>query len=128
MVFYNIEDKNRIFEGGRYFYNSTGLYLKFWKEIFSPDREYLLIAPVWLKLCSLPCEFWRPKILADIDNALGVFVKVEEQTKRMGFVSFARIYVYLDILKDLASSIKLTWQDEEWEQEIDYEHIPFRYR
>lgn len=22
----------------------------------------------------------------------------------------------------------MSWQDEEWEQEIDYEHIPFRYR
>ena len=44
----------------------------------------------------------------------------------MRFVSFARIYVYLDISKEFPSSIKLSWQDEEWEQEIDYEHIPFR--
>ena len=29
VVFYNVEDKNRIFEGGPYFYNSTGLYLTF---------------------------------------------------------------------------------------------------
>jgi hypothetical protein len=44
----------------------------------------------------------------------------------MRFVSFAKICVYLDISKDLPTSIKLSWQDEEWEQEIDYEHIPFR--
>lgn len=42
-----------------------------------------------------------------IGNAIGIFVKVAEQTKRMRFVSFARICVYLDILKDLPSSIKL---------------------
>ena len=63
--------------------------------------------------------------MTDIGNALGVFVKVAEQTKRMRFVSFARICVYLDISKDFPSSIKLSWQDEEWEQEIYYEHIPF---
>ena len=128
VVFYNLEDKNRIFEVGPYFYNSVGLYLTFWKERFNPNKEDLSIAPVWLRLYSLPCEFWRPEILIDIGNALGVFVKVAEQTKNMRFVSFARICVYLDISKDLPSSIKLSWQDEEWEQEIDYEHIPFRCR
>ena len=29
IIFYNLEDKNRIFQGGLYFYNSTGLYLTF---------------------------------------------------------------------------------------------------
>ena len=115
IVFYNLEDKNRVFEGGPYFYNSVDLYLIFWKERFNPDKEDLSIAPIWLRLYSLPCEFWRPEILTDIGNALGAFVKVVEQTKGMRFVSFARIYVYLDISKDLPSSIKLSWQDEEWE-------------
>lgn len=38
---------------------------------------------------------------------------------------YARIYVYLDISKELPESIKLSWHDEEWLQAIDYEHIPF---
>ena len=76
----------------------------------------------------LPCELWRPEILVDIGNTLGDFTKVAEQMKIMRYVSFARICVYLDISKDLPTSIKLSWQDEEWEQEIDYEHIPFRRR
>ena len=57
VVFYNIEDKNRIFEGGPYFFNSTGMYLTFWKERFHPDKEDLSIAPVWIRIYSLPCEF-----------------------------------------------------------------------
>ena len=100
MVFYNVEDKNRIFEGGPYFFNSTGLYLTFWKERFHSDKEDLSIAPVWIRLYSLPCEFWRPKILTDIGNVIGSFVKVAEQTKRMRFVSFTRICIYLDISKE----------------------------
>ena len=46
----------------------------------------------------------------------------------MRYVSYARICVYLEISKDLSTNIKLSWHDEEWIQEIDYEHIPFRYR
>ena len=52
--------------------------------------------------------------MEDIGNALGVFVKVEDQTKRMWYVSNARICVYLDISKELLTSIKLSWHDEEW--------------
>lgn len=78
VVFYNLEDKNRVFEGGSYFYNSAGLYLTFWKEHFNPDKEDLSIVLVWLCLYSLPCEFWQPEMLANIGNALGVFVIVAE--------------------------------------------------
>lgn len=58
VVFYSLEDKNQIFEGELYFYNSTGLYLTFWKESFNQDKEDLSIASVWLRLYSLPCELW----------------------------------------------------------------------
>lgn len=35
IIFYNLEDKNKIFEGGSYLYNLTGLYLTFWQKRFS---------------------------------------------------------------------------------------------
>ena len=123
-----MEDKHRFFEGGLYFYISAGLYLTFWQECFSLDKADLSIASVWLRLYSLPCELWRPKILEDIGNALGRFVKIADQTKKMRYVSYACICVYLDISKELPENIKLSWQDEEWIQTIDYEHIPFHCR
>ena len=39
IIFHNLEDRNRIFDGGPYFYNSTGLFLRFWTEKFSPERK-----------------------------------------------------------------------------------------
>ena len=48
--------------------------------------------------------------------------------KRIMYVLYARICVYLDISKVLPESIKLSWHDEEWLQAIDYEHILFYYR
>ena len=38
VVFLNLEDRNRIFEGGPYFFNSIGMFLRPWKEKFNPDR------------------------------------------------------------------------------------------
>lgn len=89
IIFYHIEDINRVFEGGPYFLNSGGLYLTYWQERFSPEKVDLLVVPVWIRLYSLPCELWQHKIMEDIGNALGTFVKVVEQMKRMRYVSFA---------------------------------------
>ena len=30
IIFYSLEDKNKVFKGGPYFYNLEGLYLTFW--------------------------------------------------------------------------------------------------
>ena len=38
VVFALLEDKDRIFEGGPYFFNSVGLYMTFWKENFMLEQ------------------------------------------------------------------------------------------
>jgi hypothetical protein len=68
------------------------------------------------------------EILAGIGNTLGIYVKASEVTKQRRYTSYARICVYLNISKPLPGSIDLEYQDEEWSQTIDYEHISFRCR
>jgi hypothetical protein len=38
VIFYNLEDKDRIFESRPYLYNSAGMYLRFWMDLFSPEK------------------------------------------------------------------------------------------
>jgi hypothetical protein len=82
IILHNLEDKNQIFEGGSYFYNSTGLFLRFWMERFSSEKEDFTHAPVWLRLYSLPQEFWLEEILAGIGNTIGIYVKASEATRQ----------------------------------------------
>ena len=56
VVFLNLEDRNKIFEGGPYFLNSVGLFLKPWKEKFKVDKEDLTYILIWIRLYSLPLE------------------------------------------------------------------------
>jgi hypothetical protein len=128
IIFHNLEDRNRIFDGGPYFYNSAGLFLRFWTEKFSPEKEDFAHAPVWIRLYSLPQEFWLEEVLAGIGNTIGIYVKSSEATKQWRYTSYARICVYLNIAKPLPGSITLEYHDEDWSQTIDYEHIPFRCR
>ena len=57
IIFFNQEDRDRILEGGPYFFFSAGLYLCPWKERFNPETEDLTVAPVWIRLFSLPGEY-----------------------------------------------------------------------
>jgi hypothetical protein len=57
VIFYNLEDKDKIFEGGPYFYNSDNIYLCFWTNRFCPEKENFAYTTVWIHLYSLPQEF-----------------------------------------------------------------------
>ena len=94
IIFFNQEDRDRILEGGPYFFFSMGLYLRPWKERFNPETEDMTVAPVWIRLFSLPGEYWDLETLRDIGNSLGEFIKVAEQTKLQRYTSFAFAFTW----------------------------------
>ena len=57
MVFTNIEDKDRIFEGGPYFFAAAGLYMRPWVMNFVPKQETFTSILVWVRLYSLPLDY-----------------------------------------------------------------------
>jgi hypothetical protein len=113
-----------VFEEGPYFFNSIGLHMRFWTERFAPEKEDFTAASVWIRMYSLPREFWEPEILEGIGNTIGSFVKIYEVTKATRYISYARICVYMNVANALPESIVVSYQDEEWIQPLDYEHIP----
>jgi len=58
IVFSNLEDKDRIFDGGPYFFTLEGLYIRPWKPNFVLERETFKQVPVWIRLFSLPIDYW----------------------------------------------------------------------
>jgi hypothetical protein len=47
-IFNQVEDREWIFQGSPYFFNSTGMYMCLWKENFILNKEYFTVAPVWI--------------------------------------------------------------------------------
>jgi len=86
-----------------------------------------MLAPVWIRLYSLPFDLWEEEIFEGIGNALESFVKISEVTKKSRYTSYARICAYLNVSRALPNSICLWYQDLEWIQSLDYKHIPFHY-
>lgn len=127
-VFNCLEDRNRVFKGGPYFFNSVGLFLREWIEQFNLDKEDLSWVSVWIRLYSLPSEYWEEDSLKAIGKVLGDFVKVAEDTKTQRYTSYARICIYMDLKQPLPDTVSLFHEDVECIQLIDYEHFPFRCR
>jgi len=57
VIFFNLQDKENVFENGPYFYYNVGLFMSFWEECYNPDKETFLAAPVWVRLFGLPIDF-----------------------------------------------------------------------
>ena len=55
------------------------------------------IAPVWIRLYSLPQEYWDVEILEELGNCLGTFIKIYEQTKTQRYTAYAWICIYMDL-------------------------------
>eukprot|EP00253_Pinus_taeda_P034687 PITA_34687 len=121
-----IEDKEKVFEGGPYFYVAAGLFMRPWKMNFAPEWENFTSVPVWVRLYSLPLDYWRTDSLAAIGNKLGKFVKASKATRRGRYTSFARICVEMDLSRALPDEVILEVYDEEWVKAVDYEHILFK--
>jgi len=128
VVFTSIEDKDRVFEGGPYFLASAGLYMRPWLPNFVPEKESFTCVPVWIKLFSLPIDYWGMNALRQIGNKLGKFIKASEATLQKRYTSCARICVEMDVSGALHEGVWLDYRDEEYFQALDYEHIPFRCR
>ena len=73
VVFRNLEDKDKVFEGGPYFYVATGLYMRPWVMYYVSERETFTSVLVWIRLYSLPLYYWLPESLKSIGNKLGHF-------------------------------------------------------
>eukprot|EP00253_Pinus_taeda_P027092 PITA_27092 len=92
---------------------------------FILERETFTSVLVWVRLYSLPLDYWQHGSLATIGNKLGCFVKASKATRMGKYTSYAKICVEVDLLGALPEELILEVFDEEWVQTVDYEHITF---
>ena len=102
--------------------------MRYWMEKFNLDKEDFTCVPMWIRLYSLPQEFWNEEVFFGIGNTLGSYIKIVEITRKKRYTAFTRICVYLDVSGEIPDSITLSYEDLEWMQTLYYEFIPFRCR
>lgn len=71
----NIEDNDRIFEGWPYFFWAVGLYMRPSVMNFVLEQETFTSVLVWVRIYSLPMDYWQNESLVAIGNKIGHFSK-----------------------------------------------------
>lgn len=112
MIFRNLEDKDKVFKWGPYFYVATELYMRPWMMNFVPEKETFTSVLVWIRLYSLPLDYWLPESLKAIGNKLGHFLKISDVNLQGKYTSFTWICVEMDLLRVLPNEIILEICDE----------------
>ena len=129
MVTFNCTaDRNRVFEGGPYFYNKVGLFVKPWHVGFNPAEELPNRVPVWVRLPRLPVECCREDVLHLLASVIGNPIGTASQTLGKKVMTFARICVEIDLSRPLPDAIEMCAGSYSWVQQLDYETLPFRCR
>lgn len=80
VVFTSLEDKDKVFEGGPCFYTTIGLYMRPWVMNSVPKREMFTSITIWIRLYSLPLDYWFLESLEAIGNKRGNFIKISDAT------------------------------------------------
>lgn len=117
MVTFNcMEDRNRVFEGVLYFYNQVGIFIKPWHAGFNPSEELPNRVPVWVRLPRLPVECCREDVLQMLTTLLGRPVGSSLQTLGRKVMTFAHIYVEIELSKPLPDAIDMCAGSYSWIQ------------
>ena len=48
-----------------------------------------------------------------MENDLGKFIKILEQTKAQRYMTYTRICIYMDLTNEVPEAIKMSWEDED---------------
>ncbi|KAF7801271.1 reverse transcriptase [Senna tora] len=103
-----VEDKWKALLAGITFIDGHFLYVKSWIPCFNPSNALQeVFSPVWIKMNNLPIEFFNPKVLVRIGNAVGSFLGMDEPTHSLTLARYAHICVLIDLRKQIPPFIEL---------------------
>ena len=91
----NLEEARRVISSGSRAMEGTRVRLEHWSPRIGCWAEEEERKEVWVRIVGLPISLWSPEILKRVGDECGGFITVDEQTKSMGELQWARILVRL---------------------------------
>ena len=111
LKFESKSDYNKVLTGGPWTINGHYLTVQRWYGDFKADQSKALRLAVWLRIISLPAEYYDDQALFQIASALGRPLKLAGRTADVVRGSFARMCVEIDLKKPLEPTIGIGKHD-----------------
>lgn len=99
--------------------------LKRWSPLFDPERKKIGVGPIWVRLPSLPLQFWSETMFIRIGNALGTYLEYDKTFVQSKNRALTRILVHLDTREGLEEMITLKRRHYTTIHILDYEGYRF---
>ncbi|KAM3203149.1 hypothetical protein P3L10_030775 [Capsicum annuum] len=104
--FSSVAERDEVFVSGPYTLASRPIILKAWTNEFNLHEKVLKTIPLWVKLPTLPLNYWSNKALR-----LGVHWEIPFtqmlSLKNVEKISYARLLVEIDVMRPLPGSVKV---------------------
>jgi hypothetical protein len=104
------EDKLAVLQGDPYLVYGRPLILRPMTQYFDFSSEEMSRVPVWVKLLNLPLICWSSICLSKIASVLGKLIQCDKLTFNMARLSYARMLVEIDLLKDCLNLLMFFYQ------------------
>lgn len=82
----------KVTTGGFNFFDQKPLITKLWDPDMIVDKDDVVSVPIWIKLPQLPFKYWGEKSLFKIVGTIGKEVRMDQVTKEMEKLNFARVF------------------------------------
>ena len=107
MRFGLIEDYENIIKGGPWFIEEHFLMVRAWEPNFKLANAVCNMVAVWIRLSKLSIEYYYPRVLREVGNAIGPVLWVDSNIASEARARFARICIQVNLDKPLIMSILL---------------------
>lgn len=122
MVYYKyLQDFQKVFYEEPWFWGHVGIFFKTWFYGFKPSFLPTTVTPIWVRSLNMLLHLLHPNILANVENSIKCFIKVNTERLEKGIVTFAQICVEINLSKGLMDKILIDWSEFIFFQPMDYE-------
>lgn len=117
-------EKERLLCEGPLMLGSRPIIVKEWVPNLCFEDEVLKEVPLWIRLPNLSLDCWSGDSLSRIGSVLGKPLCADECTTEQKRVSYARLFVEVDITQPLVYKVQVEGEAGMIEQQVYYEWAP----
>ena len=99
------EDMDAMLENDPWFIEGQFLSIRPWEPFFKPEVANVSSIAVWVRLHTLPLEFYETEVLKQIGEAIGKVLRIDAQTAMETRGKYERLCIQVDMNKPLINTV-----------------------
>lgn len=120
-----LEDLNKVVDEGPWMFEGKPMIIKKWEVNLKLDRDLLISLPIWVRMPHLNLSLWDEENICRITSVLGRPIRLDDQTKNLSRLNYARVLVEMMYEDTLKTKVKTIADNKEtYIQDIEFEYIP----